>query len=216
MIVKPYGCPECGRCFSQRCSLEGHRRKIHKVVLQFAPNQRREVVRVCERCGFACAHLASMLGHVEQQHPDEVASIDRLRRQLTRLSEKRRRLAPNSDARHACLTDMLAGRSRCQGPASTPAPVLALAPAPKTSASGFVGVANPTEPATPTGRSREEVTGSRALSETCRPHNIADGLEEYEFDGTDELVVDEDDDDRDEESGEEYAEGFAQEMGCTS
>ncbi|KAG5443770.1 hypothetical protein CSKR_112237 [Clonorchis sinensis] len=89
-MVRPYVCPECGRSFSQRCSLEGHRRKIHKVQLNFSRNQRREVVRVCEACGFSCTSSAEMLQHTVSFHPDS-SSIPRLKRQLARQVERNKR-----------------------------------------------------------------------------------------------------------------------------
>ncbi|CAH8467528.1 unnamed protein product [Dicrocoelium dendriticum] len=88
-LVRPYVCPECGRSFSQRCSLEGHRKKIHKIRLGYSRNQRREAVRVCECCGFACCDTAQMLAHVVQLHPDS-SSLPRLRRQLVRQEERKR------------------------------------------------------------------------------------------------------------------------------
>ncbi|THD28071.1 hypothetical protein D915_001012 [Fasciola hepatica] len=89
-LVRPYVCPECGRSFSQRCSLEGHRRKIHQVRLNYSRNQRREVVRVCESCGFACSNPAEMVQHTITHHPKS-SSLPRLQRQLARLEERTRR-----------------------------------------------------------------------------------------------------------------------------
>ncbi|VDP74136.1 unnamed protein product [Echinostoma caproni] len=89
-LVRPYVCPECSRSFSQRCSLEGHRRKIHKVHLNYSRNQRREVVRVCESCGFACSSPVEMLRHTITFHPTS-SSLPRLQRQLARMEERVRR-----------------------------------------------------------------------------------------------------------------------------
>ncbi|VDD74930.1 unnamed protein product [Mesocestoides corti] len=88
-MVKPFRCPECGRGFSQRCSLEGHRRKVHQVVLSFAPHERREVLRVCERCGFSCNRLEDLLQHTERRHPTDVHGITRLRRRVVTKSKRR-------------------------------------------------------------------------------------------------------------------------------
>ncbi|TPP57119.1 Transcription factor Ovo 2 [Fasciola gigantica] len=90
LLVRPYVCPECGRSFSQRCSLEGHRRKIHQIRLNYSRNQRREVVRVCESCGFACSNPAEMVQHTITYHPKS-SSLPRLQRQLARMEERTRR-----------------------------------------------------------------------------------------------------------------------------
>nr|VZI30615.1 unnamed protein product [Spirometra erinaceieuropaei] len=88
-FVKPYRCPECSRSFTQRCSLEGHRKKIHHVRLDYARNERRESVRVCERCGFSCAELADLLQHTESLHPGD-PGLPRLRRQLARQQQQQK------------------------------------------------------------------------------------------------------------------------------
>ncbi|BHF67098.1 hypothetical protein SprV_0301012200 [Sparganum proliferum] len=89
LVVKPYRCPECSRSFTQRCSLEGHRKKIHHVRLEYARNERRESVRVCERCGFSCAELADVLQHTESLHPGD-PGLPRLRRQLARQQQRQK------------------------------------------------------------------------------------------------------------------------------
>ncbi|CAL8073189.1 unnamed protein product [Calicophoron daubneyi] len=94
-LVRPYVCPECRRSFSQRCSLEGHRRKIHKVCLNYTRNQRREIVRVCECCGFTCPNPMEMLHHMIKYHPHST-SLSRLRRQIARQEERSRRLSQAS------------------------------------------------------------------------------------------------------------------------
>ncbi|VDL99048.1 unnamed protein product, partial [Schistocephalus solidus] len=86
----PYRCPECGRSFTQRCSLEGHRKKIHHIQLKYARNERRESVRVCERCGFSCTELAEVLQHTESLHPED-PGLPRLRRQLSRQQQQKDR-----------------------------------------------------------------------------------------------------------------------------
>ncbi|KAF7259516.1 hypothetical protein EG68_03096 [Paragonimus skrjabini miyazakii] len=96
LLVRPYVCPECGRSFSQRCSLEGHRRKIHKIPLTYSRNQRREVVRVCENCGFACPVVSDMLNHMLAEHPNS-SGLPRLRRQLRRQEERRRRFGGHTN-----------------------------------------------------------------------------------------------------------------------
>ncbi|VDN09426.1 unnamed protein product [Dibothriocephalus latus] len=92
-FVKPYRCPECSRSFTQRCSLEGHRKKIHQVQLHYARNQRRESVRVCERCGFACTELSEVLQHTESLHPED-PGLPRLRRQVARQQQQKDRRVP--------------------------------------------------------------------------------------------------------------------------
>ncbi|KAF5402710.1 hypothetical protein PHET_03858 [Paragonimus heterotremus] len=96
LLVRPYVCPECGRSFSQRCSLEGHRRKIHKIPLTYSRNQRREVVRVCENCGFACPNVSDMLSHMLTEHPNS-SGLPRLRRQLRRQEERRRHFGEHTN-----------------------------------------------------------------------------------------------------------------------
>ncbi|CAH8577424.1 unnamed protein product [Schistosoma turkestanicum] len=95
-LVRPYVCPECGRSFSQRCSLEGHRRKIHRIQLNYSPNQRREIVRVCETCGYSCPKLYDMLQHTLNNHPNSNC-LPRLRRQLIRYKEKFQNILSVSD-----------------------------------------------------------------------------------------------------------------------
>ncbi|RTG88455.1 uncharacterized protein DC041_0010124 [Schistosoma bovis] len=95
-IVRPYVCPECGRSFSQRCSLEGHRRKIHRIQLNYPPNQRREIVRVCETCGYSCPKLYDMLQHTLNNHPYSNC-LPRLQRQLIRYKEKLQSTSLTSD-----------------------------------------------------------------------------------------------------------------------
>ncbi|CAH8664496.1 unnamed protein product [Schistosoma haematobium] len=95
-IVRPYVCPECGRSFSQRCSLEGHRRKIHRIQLNYPPNQRREIVRVCETCGYSCPELYDMLQHTLNNHPYSNC-LPRLQRQLIRYKEKLQSTSLTSD-----------------------------------------------------------------------------------------------------------------------
>nr|CDS19694.1 zinc finger protein [Echinococcus granulosus] len=81
-MVRPYACPQCPSRFSQRCSLEGHLKRVHTMQLHFARHQRREVLRVCERCGFTCDHYAQLLTHTEQQHPTDQDAITRLRKRV--------------------------------------------------------------------------------------------------------------------------------------
>ncbi|KAH9591011.1 ovo-like 2 [Schistosoma haematobium] len=95
-LVRPYVCPECGRSFSQRCSLEGHRRKIHRIQLNYPPNQRREIVRVCETCGYSCPELYDMLQHTLNNHPYSNC-LPRLQRQLIRYKEKLQSTSLTSD-----------------------------------------------------------------------------------------------------------------------
>ncbi|CAH8650876.1 unnamed protein product [Schistosoma margrebowiei] len=95
-IVRPYVCPECGRSFSQRCSLEGHRRKIHRIQLNYPPHQRREIVRVCETCGYSCPKLYDMLQHTLNNHPNSNC-LPRLQRQLIRYKEKLQSTSLTSD-----------------------------------------------------------------------------------------------------------------------
>lgn len=95
-VVRPYVCPECGRSFSQRCSLEGHRRKIHRIQLNYPPNQRREIVRVCETCGYSCPKLYDMLQHTLNNHPYSNC-LPRLQRQLIRYKEKLQSTSLTSD-----------------------------------------------------------------------------------------------------------------------
>ncbi|CAH8640595.1 unnamed protein product [Schistosoma guineensis] len=95
-LVRPYVCPECGRSFSQRCSLEGHRRKIHRIQLNYPPNQRREIVRVCETCGYSCPKLYDMLQHTLNNHPNSNC-LPRLQRQLIRYKEKLQSTSLTSD-----------------------------------------------------------------------------------------------------------------------
>ncbi|KAF8562448.1 hypothetical protein P879_06574 [Paragonimus westermani] len=97
LLVRPYVCPECGRSFSQRCSLEGHRRKIHKIPLTYCRNQRRDVMRVCETCGFACPNVSDMLSHMMREHPNW-SGLPRLRRQLLRQEERRRRFGEQTNS----------------------------------------------------------------------------------------------------------------------
>ncbi|CAH8630847.1 unnamed protein product [Schistosoma intercalatum] len=96
LFVRPYVCPECGRSFSQRCSLEGHRRKIHRIQLNYPPNQRREIVRVCETCGYSCPKLYDMLQHTLNNHPNSNC-LPRLQRQLIRYKEKLQSTSLRSD-----------------------------------------------------------------------------------------------------------------------
>ncbi|CAH8621443.1 unnamed protein product [Schistosoma mattheei] len=107
-IVRPYVCPECGRSFSQRCSLEGHRRKIHRIQLNYPPNQRREIVRVCETCGYSCPKLYDMLQHTLNNHPNSNC-LPRLQRQLIRYKEKLQStsLTSNDDNGSSNIRDML-------------------------------------------------------------------------------------------------------------
>ncbi|KAL3315940.1 Zinc finger and SCAN domain-containing protein 5B [Cichlidogyrus casuarinus] len=87
-FVKPFQCPECSRAFSQRCSLEGHRRKIHQVVFNYTPNQRREVVRVCERCGYSCPDVEQLVEHLNTQHPGDPC-IERVEKQAKRMRDRK-------------------------------------------------------------------------------------------------------------------------------
>ncbi|VDP68138.1 unnamed protein product [Schistosoma mattheei] len=107
-LVRPYVCPECGRSFSQRCSLEGHRRKIHRIQLNYPPNQRREIVRVCETCGYSCPKLYDMLQHTLNNHPNSNC-LPRLQRQLIRYKEKLQStsLTSNDDNGSSNIRDML-------------------------------------------------------------------------------------------------------------
>ncbi len=82
--MKPFRCRECGQCFSQRCSMEGHRRKIHQAKLDYKPQQRREVIRVCELCGFSCSKFNTLLHHTESLHPLAFDVIAQLRRRILR------------------------------------------------------------------------------------------------------------------------------------
>ncbi|KAK4476309.1 hypothetical protein MN116_001510 [Schistosoma mekongi] len=107
-LVRPYVCPECGRSFSQRCSLEGHRRKIHRIQLNYTPNQRREIVRVCETCGYSCPKLSDMLQHTLNNHPTSNC-LPRLQRQIIRYKEKLRniQITPNNKDRLTNVQDPL-------------------------------------------------------------------------------------------------------------
>ncbi|KAH8864472.1 Transcription factor Ovo-like 2 [Schistosoma japonicum] len=107
-LVRPYVCPECGRSFSQRCSLEGHRRKIHRIQLNYTPNQRREIVRVCETCGYSCPKLSDMLQHTLNNHPTSNC-LPRLQRQIIRYKEKLRNIpfTPNNKDRLTNIQDPL-------------------------------------------------------------------------------------------------------------
>lgn len=88
-MVRPYACPKCPSRFSQRCSLEGHLKRVHAVQFNFARHQRREVLRVCERCGFTCDHYAHLLAHTEYQHPTDQDTISRLRKRVIAAANKR-------------------------------------------------------------------------------------------------------------------------------
>ncbi|KAL5970694.1 Transcription factor Ovo-like 2 [Taenia solium] len=88
-MVRPYACPQCPSRFSQRCSLEGHLKRVHAMQLQFARHQRREVLRVCERCGFTCDHYVHLLAHTESQHPTDRDAITRLRKRVIAAANRR-------------------------------------------------------------------------------------------------------------------------------
>ncbi len=65
-------------------SMEGHQRKIHQAILDYAPKQRREALRVCELCGFSCSKFSTLLHHTESLHPLAFDVIAQLRRRTLR------------------------------------------------------------------------------------------------------------------------------------
>ncbi|KAL5107983.1 Transcription factor Ovo-like 2 [Taenia crassiceps] len=101
-MVRPYACPHCPSRFSQRCSLEGHLKRVHSMQLNFARHQRREVLRVCERCGFTCDHYVHLLAHTECQHPTDQDAINRLRKRVTAAANRR-----DPSLVHYCRNDSL-------------------------------------------------------------------------------------------------------------
>ncbi|KAM3829535.1 putative transcription factor ovo-like protein 3 isoform 1-T1 [Vipera latastei] len=54
--IRPYRCCLCGdKGFTQRCSLESHLRKIHRLPQTYGYRERRAKLFVCEGCGFTCS-----------------------------------------------------------------------------------------------------------------------------------------------------------------
>ncbi|XP_076446007.1 uncharacterized protein LOC143283673 [Babylonia areolata] len=66
--VKPFKC-QCGKAFTQRCSLESHERKVHGHVLPFAYKERRTKLYVCEDCGSTSHDPALHFLHIQSRHP---------------------------------------------------------------------------------------------------------------------------------------------------
>ncbi len=54
------------------------------VMTNYKPQQRREVLRVCEVCGFSCSNFRTLLQHTESLHPLAVDVIAQLRRRILR------------------------------------------------------------------------------------------------------------------------------------
>ncbi|KAG7274408.1 hypothetical protein CRUP_027038 [Coryphaenoides rupestris] len=71
----------CEKAFTQRCSLESHKRKIHGVQQQYAYRQRRSKIFVCEDCGFTSNRPDDYFVHVRQCHPGSPALRRYYRRQ---------------------------------------------------------------------------------------------------------------------------------------
>lgn len=79
--VKPYKCRQCGKAFTQRCSLESHERKVHGEALPYGYKERRYKVYVCEDCGETAEDPEAYLTHLRQLHPNNPA--------LTKCHDKR-------------------------------------------------------------------------------------------------------------------------------
>ncbi|VDM19973.1 unnamed protein product [Hydatigera taeniaeformis] len=87
---KFYLCVRCLKGFNDtfdmkrhtRKHTKGHLKRVHAMQLHFARHQRREVLRVCECCGFTCDHYAQLLAHTEYHHPSNQDAINRLRKRI--------------------------------------------------------------------------------------------------------------------------------------
>ena len=77
--VRPYKCDMCEKAFTQRCSLESHRRKIHGCVEELAFNERRVKLYVCEDCGHSTDLAEEHYAHMRHSHsarPGMAVGID--------------------------------------------------------------------------------------------------------------------------------------------
>uniref|UniRef100_A0A1I8I7S7 C2H2-type domain-containing protein n=1 Tax=Macrostomum lignano TaxID=282301 RepID=A0A1I8I7S7_9PLAT len=66
--VRPYKCEDCGKAFTQRCSLESHSKKVHHRVFTYAHKERREKLHVCEDCGHTTKSAEEHYHHVKLHH----------------------------------------------------------------------------------------------------------------------------------------------------
>jgi len=67
--VRPYKCQQCGKAFTQRCSLESHSRKVHNYNFAFAYKERRRKLYVCEDCGHTTSDPGVHYLHLKNFHP---------------------------------------------------------------------------------------------------------------------------------------------------
>ncbi|ESP01639.1 hypothetical protein LOTGIDRAFT_71114, partial [Lottia gigantea] len=67
--VKPYKCENCGKSFTQRCSLESHGKKVHGSDFRFEYKQRRNKMYVCEDCGHTTPDPEIHFIHLKENHP---------------------------------------------------------------------------------------------------------------------------------------------------
>ncbi|VEL33282.1 unnamed protein product [Protopolystoma xenopodis] len=66
--VRPYKCTDCGKAFTQRCSLESHSRKVHGRPLPYAYKERRAKLYICEECGFNTLEPDVFCAHTRTTH----------------------------------------------------------------------------------------------------------------------------------------------------
>ena len=68
--MRPYKCEECGKAFTQRCSLESHLIKVHGKDPEHCYKQRRSKIFVCEECGHTTKEADKHYDHIKLAHPD--------------------------------------------------------------------------------------------------------------------------------------------------
>lgn len=69
--VRPYKCDidNCGKSFTQRCSLESHCLKVHGVGFGYGYKERRVKTYVCEECGHTTGNAEEHCLHLIENHP---------------------------------------------------------------------------------------------------------------------------------------------------
>ena len=70
--VRPYKCERCNKAFTQRCSLESHLSKVHRLLHDYQYKQRRSKVFVCEECGRTTENAEDHYEHIRDVHPNSV------------------------------------------------------------------------------------------------------------------------------------------------